>query len=176
MCFQTPQIYWCKVDLWYFGFKWIQIHSQPCFASQLQQERFVEKPFFHAAEAQREGRQLVRDKVSGRNTHTASLGTTTETFKSSNLKQTSLEGKFSSFRLIAFSGPSTMVIIHCSLSRLWLIRAISESPGIQWEDKSGVFSFINTVCYLDWGKMAKSRWHLSKLICRWTVFLVFWEI
>ena len=32
------------------------------------------------------GTTLVRDKVSGRNTHTESLGTTAETFKSSNLK------------------------------------------------------------------------------------------
>lgn len=32
------------------------------------------------------GSALVRDKVSGRNTHTESLGTTAETFKSSNLK------------------------------------------------------------------------------------------
>lgn len=29
---------------------------------------------------------LVRDKVSGRNTHTESIGATAETFKSSNLK------------------------------------------------------------------------------------------
>lgn len=32
------------------------------------------------------GTTLVRDKVSGRNTHSESLGTTAETFKSSNLK------------------------------------------------------------------------------------------
>lgn len=32
------------------------------------------------------GAILVRDRVSGRNTHTESLGTTVKTFKSSNLK------------------------------------------------------------------------------------------
>lgn len=32
------------------------------------------------------GTTVVRDKVTGRNTHTESLGRTAETFKSSNLK------------------------------------------------------------------------------------------
>lgn len=73
------------------------------------------------------GTALVRDKVSGRNTHTESLGTTAETFIQILKSQinTSLGECFflfvfflPFFHLIAFSRPLPMVIIHCSLSLL----------------------------------------------------------
>lgn len=58
-----------------------------------------------------------------------------------------------------------MVIIHCSLSLLWLIRAISGSPGIRVEKRSGVFSVINTVSVLlrIERRRESSRWYLPKL-------------
>lgn len=73
---------------------------------------------------------------------------------------------FPFFHLIAFSRPPPMVIIHCSLSLLWLIRAISGSPGIRVGKGSGVFSVINTVSVLLRIKRRRksSRWCLPKLL------------
>lgn len=70
------------------------------------------------------------------------------------------------FHLIAFSRPPPMVIIHCSLSLLWLIRANSGSPGIRAEKRSGVFSVINTVSVLlrIERRRESSRWYLAKLL------------